>query len=167
MANQITRAGASVRQALDRLRDQIQATRKTISEISSAPVPADEVRARLEKAIAAAVYAQVPENSFESFAGADHNYGTLPVELKFTDLAYLFGTEAVTELILKRISARDRKAGLPSAKRVVKVAELAAQLEDLERQEELEILRMESAGHAIVRRADASPELLFQIWATA
>lgn len=164
---QLTRDGAPARKALDKIRCEITKTHKLIRDTTSAEIPLDEVKIRLRAAIDAAMYNLTPELPFEEFAQDGAIAGRpamLPVDLRLSDLAYLLGPEKIVDLIADRLAARGSEAGLPAVQRADRLTELRKELDKLERAEEVEILQLEAAGHTILRREDARPDLLFDIW---
>lgn len=153
---------------LNALREQIAAKRKEIAAVERAPLPDEDRRARIRAWLDERVR-RLSETS-GTFASAN------PVpELRDASLEKLAGMgvamlalmfpkkleEALLESIPDKIPA-----GLPKCDRIAAIAQLQDEIEALERNEEAETLRLEDAGHVVIRRRDMSPELVLQIWAS-
>jgi hypothetical protein len=177
-AYSIMDAGAPERAVLDKTRAQILVIVDQIKALRGAPLAHEETRARIVVGLEGAIYERSPENKFfEIQAGADGAgrfdwpastlAGAVIFDLNqfgFADLAWLFGPEAVADMVMKRLKDRGPAPGLAAAARTVRLAELNAERVRLELAEEAEILKLEAAGHVVLRRADMDPALVLSKW---
>jgi len=155
--------GAPERKSLDKLQREITETQTAIKELEGLPVHIEETRERLLSAVKDAVHLGVPEVAFQSFRYNDPNR-RLPIEITFADLCFFFGEEVLINAAIKRMEASAQGTGIRSEERIGKMKVLHAKLDSLERSEELETMRLEDAGHMVLRRGTARPELLLAIW---
>lgn len=165
----ILKAGMRERAALDKLESQLAGVMAEMERIAKERVPHEETRERLKRAIERDVYRRVPEGYFNSFQNADERYtGGESGDRGFItlgDLAYLIGVDTLLDMMMTRIKANGESVGLPASERAKKLQELRGQLHELERKVEFEVLRLEEAGHTILRRRDADVAVLFEVWA--
>jgi len=166
MRVEILREGSAARKVLDGLQGQILKTHQAIRATELVLLSADETRARLRSALQSEVYMRTPENYFAGFQQPDGR-AVLPTQTDFAMLLHVFGVDPVLDLLMKRLTdaSKGKPDGLPAVERAEKLRELRAQLDRLEISEELETLHLEEAGNVILRRREARPEILFQVWA--
>jgi len=159
----ILEEGAAERKSLDKVQREVREGHSAIRELEGMPVHMDETREQLLAATKDAVYQTVPQDVYGRFryVGPDKR---LPIGITFSDLAFLFGEEFLVNAIVKRLEANGQAAGIRSEERAAKIKALRAKLDNLERAEELAILQLEDAGHVVLRREDARPDLLLEIW---
>jgi hypothetical protein len=155
--------GALARQALDRLQAEVVVTNDAIKFLGLSLLPLEETRALLLEHLKRAMYTNTPENAFLLFQirGGDL---ALPSVLGIAELAWIETPEVLVDKIMQRIKANGRDVGLPAAKHGAELGRLRAKLDQLEYDEEAEVLRLEVAGHSILRRETARPEILFKVW---
>lgn len=163
-AGQVLLPGAKARDALNQLQEQLPRVRGALSALENSLRPHDETHALLVAELKAGIKQHVTDHVFGTWQSRQRG-STLPAQISIWELAWIEGPEALADKIMRNLKANGRAVGLPVAKYAEEQAKLQATLEKLERDEELEILRLEEAGHLVIRREDARPELLLQIWA--
>lgn len=153
---------------LDACRQKIAELKGSFAAIEARPRTKDETRARILRTIERdrehgdPLTAWTAFSSFSEFAGAH-----LPQPfLTFQDLAFLLGPEKLADAVMARLqeSPPPGGPGISAAERGKKLAALQSDLDAAESDEEREILQLESAGHTVLRREDARPEILFRVW---
>lgn len=181
MNRDFLRQGAQARQALDRLQVEIAATEGAIETLKGAPLPLEEVRERLLGMIKDGIRQWQPADAFSRLQDRIYDpriagrvrgvIDTLTGEeflltqpMSIFDLAWLDGPEVLADMIMTRIKANGRPVGPPLAKYTAEMERLRTKLDGLERAEEIETLRLEAAGHVILRRENVQPDLLMRIW---
>lgn len=161
----ILRKGAAARETLDRLQGEIEQLIGERNMLSRSRLPHEETREVLLRSLQDAMYRYAPEAQFESLQSRDIACAeALRAELTLADVCYIDGPEAVADKIMARIKATGRTVGPSAAEYAKTMAGLQSRLDALERNEELEVLRLEAEGHVILRRESACPELLLRIW---
>jgi len=75
----------------------------------------------------------------------------------------LIGRETLASLIKARMPP-ETADGITQQERAERISALNRQVADSERAEEIEIMRLEAAGHEVLRRGDADPALLLKLW---
>lgn len=158
------RSGAAPREKLDRLEKKIADLKVSIDDVRDAPIPLDDVRARLKVRLAGAVYWKTPENDFQSFTQAEAGFASLPQSIGLEHFCYLYGIDHVIDLIMSRIKASGYKPGLALAARPKRIAELQRELHQAEVDAETETLRLEAEGYTILRRLDANLDVMLAQW---
>jgi hypothetical protein len=173
----ILRKGASTRRALDGIQADIVATCDAIQALKGSLLPLEETRDLVLDSINRAIYANPPENVFQAFQNRVGDRGfpsvyvhtinkedvSIPV-FGIGTLAWLEGPEVLADKIVARLKKNGRAVGLPEEKYTVELEKSQTKLDQLERDEEIETLRLEAAGHVILRRESARPEIVFQVW---
>jgi hypothetical protein len=146
---------------LEDLRGQIAQLEKTIKELQRAPLPAGEIAAAVKGWLddEADCNSLTPYEELTSAGGP----GTILHFDPSRFLLNLFRSE-IEQRLTDVLQDATTDAGLPAAKRAAKVAELQAQHRELERDEELLILRSEDRGETIERRRDVDGALLADVW---
>ena len=147
--------------SLEKLRARIVELKNALASINQAPRPASEVRAALVEVFKHAEYATSAADPFETLV-RDIVTPVLPAEVGLGLLVYFIGAEELADRALKRLVIP--AGALSMDERLKKRSQTEAQLLYAEREEEREILRLEAAGHAVLRREDASPEVLLAVW---
>jgi hypothetical protein len=164
--------GAPQRQSLDAIQAKEAEVRKAILAAERAPRAPDDVRkavrATIEQGVAASNGARVGGYVADGLrAFARPGRGTLPDLSESRNLwAALFllvGPQAAEDRIVA-LATEGAAFGLQVAKREQRIAELRAEWQRLEVDEEREILKLESAGFGILRRADVDPAVCLAIW---
>ena len=163
----IIREGNAERSDLDKDEAQITSLQLQKKSVLNACIPHDETRARLARDLASKVYRHGPANTFEMFQGGAHpEYAVLPDVFNVGQLVYVLGADFLLDAIMSKIEANSRPVGLSAEKRAKRIEELDAQLRKAERDAEIEALRLEDIGFTVVRREDADPAVLLDVWAT-
>ncbi len=162
---EILRPGRLPRQALADIEKKISALLREIEMIGNAPVPDEELRARLKTFLEREVYSRTPEQQFSTLRGPRPGFAVLPDAINFATLAFLFGVDQVADMIMAKIVATGEPAGLPAAERAKRVAELRSQVRAAEHAAEIEALKLEDAGYSVLRHENADPEMIFEVWA--
>lgn len=164
----VARRAAVDRAALDKIQAEILQTSREVEAVHRAPRHVEDIREALLEAVQAATYRYAPDATFGPFLNSNPaSPAQLPVNVTFADLVYLFGADHIADLVIERLGLKKAVDGaLRASERQQKLAAHRARLDELERAEELEILRLEAAGLQIVRRAQARPELLLAVWAS-
>jgi hypothetical protein len=157
------RKGASERKALDQLQVDIVATGDAIESLGRSLLPLEETRALLLEHLKRAMYANTPENAFHLFQRRDVGR-ELPSMLGIAELAWIETPEVLADKIMQRLQANGLAVGLAEAKHAAELGRLRAKLDQLEYDEEAEVLRLEAAGHVVLRRESARPKILFSVW---
>lgn len=149
-------------QALNELREQIALLRTRSDALKHAPPSRDEIKTNLQ------TYLKTEADSTRSRL-SNHLLSDVGSALKlrvspagYVDLApvlaLLLGHAQVTKVLL---SCLDIPEGAPSvADRAAELQEVEDRLYGLELKEEVTIRALEDAGHSIIRRADARPEIV-------
>jgi len=158
--------GAPERKALDKIQVEIGETEQATEDIGSASLPHEEMKENLTRAFSEMrARGGWIDSSWHNFGLPDYTLWRIPHDIPVVDmLLYLLGTEELVKRIMERISKTMPTAGLPAEKRPAKIAELEAKRVRLLEAEELEILRLEEAGHTIVRREAADAKVLLRVW---
>jgi hypothetical protein len=162
------RQGETLAQAVDRTRDEIMAAQNHLSVVKAAPLPKADA-----KKLAAVYVQQLAARGCPSVAvDRDQlkvaftapNADTLAHHLDIAALmAWLYPSQ-MTQAFEREIDALGETAQpMPAAERERRASELAANLEQLERQEETLIEMAASEGVDIMRRADADPRAVLGV----
>lgn len=153
------------RRVLDKIRSEIAGLQAEIVAVADARLPFEEVRQSLRDQLEAN-WANKPAAYFHGYTypGGDRR---IPDAINFGFFVFLFGVDTLVDMIMRRLESAGGPFGLPAADRAAKLAGLKDKLEALECDEEREVLRLEAVGHTVLRRADARPDLVFDIWAEA
>jgi hypothetical protein len=150
----------SMAQAITRVRDEITAAQSHLRAVQTAPLPKDEV-----KKLADAYVQQLgrPKVSVDSgvfkatFLNPRADFTPCTRDDVMAVLAWL-SPDAMMRALEREIDALpDTQPAIPTAERDKRVAELMANLEQLERCEEALIDMAASEGVDVMRRAEASP----------
>jgi len=154
---------------LDEIQAAIAAKLREREAVTKAELPPEEARQRLILAIEYDTNG-VSGWGFRSASSPYGLYAELPA-FSWGVAALLFGgSEKLAALIAKHTFERPGfyTPGLPAADREKKVKQLTAEIRDLERQEEIEILALERSGRVVLRRADLENfDLLLTLWEAA
>lgn len=86
--------------------------------------------------------------------------------LSLSDLAWLFGAEAITEHVCLATAEylASQPAGIDAATRAKRLNEINTDLEKLQQDEEREVLALVDAGIPVIRRENADPRILLAAW---
>ena len=160
----ILKPDSAERKILDGMESAITALQAQIKSVQGAPCSLDETRARIRSALDSLTYKDPPGPGLLAFCSADVTYGTLPV-FGLAFYVWLRGAEEVTDEIMERLREEAPPAGIPAAERAERLDALSAELRNAETEAEFEALRLEAAGHVVLRRADAAPQVLLAVWA--
>lgn len=152
------------RTRLNEFEENINVFKQDIKNVKDAVVPDEEYRARVKARIEYAMYQKTPELVFNTLQGRFESNVVLPDAIDFAMLGYLFGVDEIVDRIVDRVKANGHPAGLPASERAKCIEKLQAQLRSAERDAEIEALRLEAAGHTILRREDADVEVLLEVW---
>ncbi len=147
---------------------QIIAARASIDELQRQPRSEAEVRAALLVVVKAAVYRNAPESVFELYTTGEapefDAMDRLSLSAFVAHQAYLMGEEALVDRYMALLKAAGRFGNVSSKERDARLAKLRTRVRELEIAEERSILEIERVGHVILRRPDADPEVLFEVW---
>lgn len=164
----ILRRGDPQRIKLDKIQDDIEACAARIDATVKAPLSADDLRENVRAAIRAKADAQRTGQSF-AFLRRRAESGRpppLPALEFWAAEIFLHGEQYVEDRIVAQLSMMEPAPGLPQTKRRQLVSELQDQINTLEREEEIETLRLESVpGNVLIRRPTTDPAMLIEIWA--
>jgi hypothetical protein len=157
--------GAPERKELDKIQAEIARVEAEAKATKDAALTHDETRGRLLSALQGAIHNATPELKFREIqAGYGSGGGFHSQGFGLADLAWILGPEAIADAIMKRLKEGGPQPGLPSGARAGRLSELSAQRIRLLREEEIEILSLEAAGHVILRRMEADPAIAFSVW---
>lgn len=169
----ICREGATARASLDAIQMEIIATRASFGELDRQPWTEAEVRVALLAVIKSVMYRNTPENFIESYTSgalAGHNLemtGPLSLSAFVAHQAYLLGEDEVVDRYIARLKSAGKLGKVSAAERVARLGKLRTRLRELEIAEERAVLELERLGHVILRRADADPDVLLEVWGDA
>jgi hypothetical protein len=167
--------GHPARKKLDAIQADIAGARAEIVAIEKAPLALEDQRELLRADIAGKFQKADPESEIRRFHKLRAD-GTRPSLTPRSErgrmagtwdiVALIFDREEIEARLLKRLeqSNEGKELGLPLAKRSAKIADLQQKISLLENREELEILKLEEERYTVVRRGDADPKLLLEIW---
>ncbi len=163
-------------QELESLRAELAAARGERSRVASAPAPLAEAEERIDAWIAACGAEWQPAVGY--FASAEGGAGSFRLGLPARGIAdplraaeaqtcALHG-DSVRRALLERAEQHlaQHEPGLPEAQRAERLAQLDANLERFEREEEELVRQLEAEGAAVQRRPDAPPGILLSATVT-
>lgn len=153
------------RSKLDALREKAENLKVSIDSVRNANVSYADLSQRLAASLSYEMQYSDAQNDFNAFILADYGGKVLPRSIDIGRLCYLFGPDQIRNLIMERIKASPLKPGMPLADRPKKIAELQRELRQAEIDIERETLRLEGAGHKILRHVGAPPDVLLALWA--
>jgi hypothetical protein len=156
--------GAPERAKLDEIQMAIADVQKGITTIERAPLSSEATRANLRRALDHELNEGFVERTLSRFAQPNPAYaGELP-KVDWPLLAMLLGRETVEEKLLGIIQGSQKAPGLTHQEREARLDELRGELRRLEVDEERAILALETSGFVVLRRSDADPALVLQVW---
>lgn len=152
---------------LETLRETIRARQSERASIADAPAALSEAKARLVDTLRQSAEAvrtitgiratTDPASALLARVRADGYVDLAPL------LVLLIGVDRVAKPLLSALDGLNLPEGMPTAERAAALATLNADLDALERAEEREVCRLESAGQRVVRRPDARPEIVLAL----
>lgn len=150
---------------LNKLHSQILDKKKEILDVRNARITAEELRSKMLKVAQDEIVRSGADVCFENFSASDPRLGFIPSEFRLGHVFWLMGAERFADVVAEKISQdTSQPQGLPHAERLKEINRLTDELQMLERAEELEVIRLESLGHTVIRRKDVNVELLFDVW---
>lgn len=156
--------GDKLRNKLDVIQDRINALLVERKTVDRAPMTVDEF-----KRIVGAQLTGKPSLIAIRARGQLMSRGAGAIEpyepLNLMDLASLFGVEEIAELLTGIAnSSPTQNPSMDSADREARLSAIEAELEQLQKDEELQVMALLDAGVRVARREDADPRVLLAVW---
>jgi hypothetical protein len=174
----LIREGRPERQALDKIRSDIEVVRAEIDEVIHADAADDDLMKHCRRAVRSEL--EGPRaRQFDSLRRADAlvdhlNFPNVPrwenaklPPLSWAAVILMLGEDrAVQSAYDAAKRGATKPPGLQDADRAKRLAELRDMQRKVERAEEIEILNLEAAGFAVLRRENIDPAVIFDVWGT-
>jgi len=148
----------SLQAKLEKIRSEIEALSAERDDIETAPLPRTEVEAKVDAALAAPWSDTILDPRPGNLARGEFDTFALKEMIERPALLIAAFPDALRAYILSLYDqdVDGAKVGLPTPQRRKKLAEIAAQVFELETQEEAVCEQLEALGGDVLRRGDAS-----------
>jgi hypothetical protein len=154
--------GETLSVAISSVREEIAATKRGLQSVRSAPLPQANQRDLIETYVVGKMRVAAPR---VTILNDQLRVGWRGDTTSVEDVIALIALIAPEHLCrcLERQLEPEREGAMPAAERIKRVAELEARLLELERREEVLIMRAADDGLEVPRRSDANPAAVLNV----